>query len=157
MPYPPKQAARLAQISVATVKNYVARWPERFSPDATPGPGIPRSYSDRDVATLRTIARLSREGLPTQEIGSRLAEGELDAWEPLESPQEATAGPQATPQPQAALVLVQQTIDALRARELELTERLIAAERRAAVAEALLEDAQRQAARLPWYRRLFGG
>ena len=158
MPYPPKQAATLAQISVASVKNYVARWPARFSPSATPGPGIARSYSDRDVQVLRTIARLSREGLPTQEISARLAEGELDDWQADNAPQEPIAGPQQAPQPQAALALIgpvlqalQQRLDDAQRREDALQDRLLDAERRAAVAEALLIER-----RQPFWKRLFG-
>ena len=154
MPYPPKQAARLADISVASVKNYVARWPARFSPSATPGPGIARSYSDTDIRTLRTIARMSREGLPTQEINSRLAEGELDDWQPDNAPQEPISGQQQTPQPQAALALIQPVLQALQTaqqREDVLHARIAELERELGQAQGELSQLSK-----PWWRRLFG-
>lgn len=70
---------------------------------------------------------------------------------PTDAAQNVIEPPQATQTAQAALVLVQTQMDALRARELELTERLIAAESRAAKLEAQLAEARK-----PFWRRLFG-
>jgi len=157
MAYPPKVAAELAGLSVSGVKNYAARWPQHFSPSANPGPNIPRSYTPADVARLRLIGSLQKQGIPSGEIAARLESGETgDA--PADAPQDATAGPQSTQPQQAALALAQQAVSALqdvlaaeRTERQALAERLQDAERRAAVAEALLIER-----RQPWYRRLFG-
>lgn len=157
MPYPPKQAAILAQISVASVKNYVKNHDAYFSASARPGPGIARSYTDRDIQVLRTIARMSREGLAKEKISERLADGELDGWQPTDSVSEPISGPQQAAAPQAALALanqwhaLQNAYEAERAERQALAERLIAAESRAAKLEAELS-----AAKMPWWKRLFG-
>lgn len=158
MAYPPLTAAKLAGISVSSAKNYSQQWPERFSPSANPPRGQKRSYTDADIATLRTIARLSRSGIPTEEIGAQLSEGELDDWQPDNAPQEAIAGPQQAAQQTTALVLAQQAVSALQtAFENERSERAAAMARIAELENALgRAEGELAARRVSWFRRLFG-
>jgi DNA-binding transcriptional MerR regulator len=151
MAYPPLEAAKLAGLSVSGVKIYAKRYAPFFSPSANPERNVPRSYTAQDVARLRLIGSLAKQGIPTAEIAQRLQDGETGDT-PDDAAQNVIDGPQATQAAQAALVLVQTQIDGLRARELALTERLIASEIRAARLEAELT-----AAKMPFWKRLFGG
>lgn len=150
MAYPPIEAAKLSALSVSGVKIYAKRYAPFFSPSANPERNVPRSYTPEDVARLRLIGSLAKQGIPTAEIMARLESGETGDM-PTDAAQNVMEAPQATQTAQAALVLVQTQMDALRARELELTERLIAAESRAAKLEAQLAEARK-----PFWRRLFG-
>jgi len=158
MAYPPKVAADLAGLSVSGVKNYAARWPQHFSPSANPGPNIPRSYTPDDVARLRLIGALQKQGIPSGEIAARLDAGEMGEM-PDDAAQNVIEPPHATQPQQTAIMLAQSAVNALqaafeaeRSERQALARRLEDAERRAAVAESLLDERRR-----PWYRRLFGG
>jgi DNA-binding transcriptional MerR regulator len=153
MAYTVKQAAELAALSVSGVKTYGVRYGTLLSPSANPGPGLSRSYTPEDVAKLRMIGRLAKEGTPHSEILSRLESGESDPL-PQDAPQDATDGPQAP----APLILVRDAMSALqdalqaeRAERQELAQRLQDAEIRAARLEAELT-----ATRRPFWKRLFG-
>lgn len=172
MSYCPTEAARIAGISPSSVKNYVTRHGDYFSPGARPAPGQPRSFSPEDVRVLAYIAALTRQAVTHADIAARLAAGELAdfTWS---APPLVEARPQGPPAPQdqppAALVLAQvlsTQLDAARAREAALTDRflqreqdlhdrLLAAEARAARAEGELAAIKEQ--RRPWWKRLFGG
>jgi DNA-binding transcriptional MerR regulator len=158
MAYPPLEAAKLAGLSVSGVKIYAKRYAPFFSPSANPERNVPRSYTDADVARLRLIGSLARQGIPTAEIAQRLQDGETGEM-PEDASQNVIDGPQATQPQQTALTLAQSAVNALTAtleaerhERQELAQRLQDAEIRAATAEALLQEAKK-----PWYRRLFGG
>jgi DNA-binding transcriptional MerR regulator len=158
MAYTVKQAADLAGLSVSGVKTYGVRYEAFLSPSANPGPGLSRSYTPQDVAKLRMIGSLQKQGTPHADIMTRLESGESGEV-PDDASQNVTDGPQQAPQQQAALALIgpvlqalQQRLDDAQRREDALQDRLLDAERRAAVAEARLEDARR-----PFWKRLFGG
>ena len=149
--YSTAQAAKLAGISEGTVRNYV-RFPQYvgyFTQGANPAAGVPHD-----------------------QITAQIAAGELAGftWSvPEAAPQDAAQGdhwdvtPAAGQGQSAALALGQQWVDLLnitlqgaQAREAVLTDRLIAAETRAARAEGELAALKAAQGRSFW-RRLFGG
>lgn len=65
MAYPPIEAAKLSALSVSGVKIYAKRYAPFFSPSANPERNVPRSYTDADVARLRLIGSLAKQGIPT--------------------------------------------------------------------------------------------
>jgi DNA-binding transcriptional MerR regulator len=159
MAYPVKIAAELAGLSVSGVKTYSARYKTFLSPSANPGPGLSRSFTPDDVAKLKAIGALAKQGIPSAEILSRLEAGEMADLQPEDASQNVIDGPQATQPQQTAIMLAQSAVNALqaafeaeRAERQALAERLQDAERRAATAEALLQEARKS-----FWRRLFGG
>ena len=165
-PYRPADVAKMLQVSASTVRNYATAFALHLSPGATVT-GESRYFTDKDLTTLAFVAQQSRQGLPRSEITARLDAGELAAfdWQPPQDAPHGPTEPQGEPPPgQAMLVLVTQyasLLDTARDRERELTDRLIAAESRAARAEGQLETlqaAQTAAQTRPgFWRRLFGG
>lgn len=154
MPYPPKTAAKLANISVSSVKVYAGRFARYMSPGANPGHGITRNYSAADVRLLRFVGDLSRQAITQDEIAARLEAGALDDfdWMPPEDaatePQEAATGTQSA---LAVVQFMQGELQAARAREDAL--RLEVADLRERVGRA---EGELAAVKRPWYRRLFG-
>lgn len=199
--YTTKQAADAAGCSTATVRNvtsgpFADAYRGMFSPGATPGKGTARVFTGDDVKLLAYIRQETASGASHTEVAQRIRAGELEAFEwdepqttemphaPQEPRQAATASPGETTPNQAALVLAQTlstALEAARTREVELWEKLLAAEQRATAAETELrllrekETApttnipwpkteippgwrnQPEEPRRPWWRRLFGG
>ena len=177
--YTTSQAAKLAGVSSGTIRNlttgqFAASYTGLFSAGATPGKGAPRLFTAEDIRLLAFIRQQTAASITHEETARRIRAGELEAftWSapigaeaaaPVDNaPQNVTAGTQGTPEAEAgsfALALASQWVSALesaRARELELQDRLIAAETRAARFEGELTALKTAQAR-PWYRRLFGG
>lgn len=67
----PAQVAKLANVSVNTVRNYGRDFADLLSPDAR-GEHGPRLYSDSDVETICTIAALRSSGVPPAAVAERI-------------------------------------------------------------------------------------
>ena len=171
--YTSSQAATLAGISDGSLRNYCqggrfgADYARFLSVGAAPAPGQPRTFSDADVTLLRFIRSRTREGAPHAKIVADLDAGAMEAfdWRPPDERaaqvREARAPAEAS-QGQVALAQVGQwagLLESGRARENELTERLIVAESARAAAEARAAELAEQLAQLrrPFWRRWFGG
>ena len=173
--YSSGQAAALAGVSDGSLRNYCQGgrfgrfYAAYLSAGAAPAPGQPRHFSASDVAVLRFIRSRTAQGAPHATVAAELAAGALETFDwqpPEESAQEARAArraaeppPEETAQGQAVLVLVSQwrgLLEAGQAREAVLTDRLIAAETRAARAEGELAAVKAAQGR-GFFRRLFGG
>lgn len=189
--YSSGQAAKQAGISEGSLRNYCqggrfgALYAESLSAGAAPAAGQPRQFTEQDIVLLRYIRSRTAQGAAHATVAAELQAGALADWQPPEESaaqvretRQATAQegdhwdvpPAASQGQSAALALGQQWVDLLnttlqgaQAREAVLTDRLIAAETRAARAEGQLEAAQAQLAELkaaqgrPFWRRLFGG
>ena len=177
--YTTSAAAKLAHVSPGTIRNlttgqFAASYDGLFSPSASPGKGQPRLFTSEDVKLLAFIRQQTAAGLSHEEATRRIRAGELEAFSwsppivaesvasPEDAPQTVTAGPQAAQEagPNSfALALASQwanLLESAHARELDLQDRLIAAEAARARAEGEL-DALKAAQARPWYKRLFGG
>jgi DNA-binding transcriptional MerR regulator len=90
MPYTVKQVSDYLNVSPATIR---AVWSVQFaahlSPEATPGKGQPRRFTEADIATLYTVAAMRRAGRPLEDIHAT-----LDAGERLEPPPGSPQQPQ---------------------------------------------------------------
>ena len=159
--YSTAQAAKLAGISTATLRNlttgqFAGYYAGVFSKGASPGSGQTRRLTERDVNLLRFIQQQTKHGLLHEEIAQKIRAGEM--VEVAASPAEAEIEP---PEPGAAdedhgqaliaaqppvailvqgvmaeLVANRAEVTAAREREGQLVERLIAAESARAAAEA---------------------
>lgn len=86
--------AEIAGVSEQTVRNYTRRYGELLSPQARGETGA-RLFSDQDVQIFCSIASLSRENIPPNEILGRIKQG--DVFVELANhttPQQATQSPQ---------------------------------------------------------------
>jgi DNA-binding transcriptional MerR regulator len=176
--YSTGQAAKLAGISPGSIRNIVsgmfsAHYTGLFSAGARPGKGAPRVFTPEDVKLLAFIRAQTETGISHAEVARRITAGELETftWSPpavaesaappQDAPQEATAGPHAPQEAGAgtfALALASQwasLLESARAREVDLQDRLIEAQTRAARAEGELE-AIKAAQKRGFFRRLFG-
>ncbi len=134
----PTQVAKLANVSVNTVRNYGRDFAELLSLDAR-GENGPRLYNDSDVETICTIAALRNSGVPVAEIAERIRNQEV----PPVIDMAATAPLQ---EPPTELQAPSETAFALQAVQSSLQTRLEAVERR-------LEGRAKQA---EWYAWLNG-
>ena len=88
--FSPKEIARLAGVSVATVRGYSNRpeLAELFSPGARPGPGQAREFTEQDLKLIRLISELTAQGQTyggaADTIRIMLGSGEFERWEPEE-------------------------------------------------------------------------
>lgn len=91
--YKPMDAARLVGCSVASVRAYPSKFPQFFSPGASPARGTERRYTDSDLRVLRFIAQTTAQGETLAQVDARLQAGELAAfdWSPSEDQTPATA------------------------------------------------------------------
>lgn len=181
--YSMNEAARAASVSGASLRNYTAggqfgRYYEGlFSPEASPGPGQPRHFTEDDITLVRFIRAQTSAGASHAQIAAKVRAGELAGftWQP--PPQEPGAVPEEAPrrgrresESSAALALrevggqlaaqlagiVTAQLEEAQARARELETQLRESEARAARAEGEL-TALRAAQARPWYRRLFVG
>lgn len=151
--YAPAQAARLASVSPASVRNYCKRFSRWFSADATPPAGQARSFTADDVRLLRYVGMATSAGATLAEVDARLDDGALDdfTWSPPDpdAPAPPAADPGAALAPIAAALIGQ--LEHMRQREAQLTDALLDAQRRIGQLESQLE------ARRPWWSRLLRG
>jgi len=147
--YRPAQAARMAGISLSSIKDYTTYYAPFFSQEATPPPGEPRAFTPEDVRLLAFIEDATRRGISCEEIVQRLSSGELKDFD-WKAPEQEQAQNQSattlTPAQQLhvlAAVFVRQ-IEEARQREQELVERLMEAERRIGQLEGELAALRRE-------------
>lgn len=180
--YSPIQAARAANISIQSLRNYTERYREYLSPHAVPQPGQTRWFTPKDVAVLAYIwQRTVKDNLAHKALLAELAEDRsvIDNLEPIEAPEEAAPeSPQPAPAelmpPQMARVYeallndartreqearkeARETDQQARDREAQLQEEIARLRQELGEAKGAL-DAYRQMNKRPdWYRLLFGG
>ena len=147
--YTVAQAARSADVSGTTIRNWSRMYADFLSPSANPSAGTPREYTAADLSVFSTVAVLRGQLVEADDIRAALADGQR--LEPLRPPEEPTAdragdGPAVEAHAAAAAAAATTAIDiyrdrvnVLEARADQLADRLIAAEARAAAAERELE------------------
>ena len=156
--YTVMQAARSANVSGTTIRNWSRMYADYLSPSANPSAGTPREYTPEDLAVFSTIAVLRDQLQETEAIRAALDEGQR--LEPLHPPPvdqilgkrghaaaQADADQAATDQAAAAAAasaataidIYRDRVNQLEARADHLADRLIDAEARAAAAERELE------------------
>lgn len=79
----PKEAARAADISIDTLKRWLAAYSDYFSPGATPPPGRQRNLDAHDLRVLFMIASLRDAGMSHEEVGASLERARADEWRDL--------------------------------------------------------------------------
>ena len=149
--YTPKQVADRLGLSGTTIRNYSRLWSDYLSPSANPQAGQPRIYSEDDIAVITTIAALRENQATTDQIRAALDAGQrLESMRPVEEPPPGDQSPdhdqQAADHARAAvnaaenaIAIYRDRVTAVEARNQDLTDRLIEAEKRAAAAEKELE------------------
>ncbi|MCS7220416.1 MAG: hypothetical protein RML36_00960 [Anaerolineae bacterium] len=147
--YRPAQAATLAGITLAHLREYTLTYAPFFSEHATPPPGEPRLFTPEDVRLLAFIAENTRRGADHEEVIQRLASGALEDFDWWLPEQERNGSPMIT-----ALVSVSQLqgiaeaffqqAEETRAREEELRARLTIAEYRISQLESELATLRQQ-------------
>lgn len=174
------QAAIAAGVSVSTIRNvtsgqFAEHYAGCFAAGATPGKGGQRLFTEDDVILLRYIKHRTSSGASHADVGGEARAGQHKSFVFPEEPEvitdredkravEQDAGNASTP-PQstgAELLVLSQVVDLLktefaasRRHEKELEEQLREAERRAAVAEAQLDQLKAERRR-GLLARLFG-
>ena len=149
--YTPKQVADRLGLSGTTIRNYSRLWSDYLSPSANPQAGQPRIYSEDDIAVITTIAALRENQATTDQIRAALDAGQrLESMRPVEEPPPADQSPDHDQQAadharaavnaaESAIAIYRDRVTAVEARNQDLTDRLIEAEKRAAAAEKELE------------------
>ena len=85
--YPPRHLAVQFSVSGTTIRRWSEVFARHLSPSAT---AAPRRYTERDVAVMARIKRLSDSGMREKEIDALLGQSEpLPPTEPPTEPQEA--------------------------------------------------------------------
>lgn len=79
----PTEAARIAGVSVDTVKRWLATYPEAFSPGATPPPGRQRVLNQHDIRVLAMIVTLREAGQTGEEVTESLNAARNNGWRDL--------------------------------------------------------------------------
>ncbi len=162
--YRPAQAATLAGITLASLREYTIAYAPFFSEHATPPPGEPRLFTPEDVRLLAFIADHTRQGAGHEEVIQRLASGALEDFHWGLPEQEQGDGQTTTalvpvPQLQVIAEAFFRQVEEARAREEELRARLAIAERRISQLEDELAALRRQMAARSirvwrrWFRR----
>ena len=149
--FTPKQVADRLGLSGTTIRNYSRLWSDYLSPSANPQAGQPRIYSEDDIAVITTIAALRENQATTDQIRAALDAGQrLESMRPVEEPPPADQSPDHDQQAadharaavnaaESAIAIYRDRVTAVEARNQDLTDRLIEAEKRAAAAEKELE------------------
>lgn len=118
MPATTRQMAEIAGVSEQTVRNYTRRYAELLSPQARGETG-PRLFNDQDVQVFCSIAAMSRENIPPQEVIERIKDGDvyIDHTTPQQTTPNAPQSPQtpleASPAPIVVYIDLQRQIDAV--------------------------------------------
>lgn len=135
--YTPGQIAKFLGTSGTTIRNYAAEFSEFLSPSATPGAGVPRQFTEDDLAVLQTVAIMRGQLAPPETIvealraGHRLALARPPVAE--DAPSEVVTGAFST-----ALTLLESRLDKAESRLESEREARLAAELRAVAAETEL-------------------
>lgn len=139
MPATTAQIAKIAGVSVQTVRNYTREYGELLSPQARGEAGA-RVFNDEDTRIFCAIVDLRKSGVPAAEVAQRIRRGDvvIDGYAtrttsvaPHQAPQTATEAPQA---PQIAQYSPQAFVEALERHHARQTERLYWSHVRAFVA-----------------------
>ncbi len=133
--YRAAQAASLAGVSMAELRDFTATYAPFFSEQATPPPGETRLFTAEDVRLLAFLADVTQRGETVDEVVRRLASGalaEFPWWTPADEGNGAGGASALAPVPQLQVIAQAfwQQAEESRRRERELRQRLEAAERR---------------------------
>ena len=144
--YRAAQAASLASVSMAELRDFTATYAPFFSETATPPPGETRLFTAEDVRLLAFLADVTQRGETVDEVVRRLAGGalaEFPWWVPADEGDSAggASALASVPQLQVIAQVFWQQAEESRRRERELRQRLEAAERR-------IEELEREVAAL---------
>ncbi len=74
--YTVSQVAKHLTTSGTTIRNYAAEFAEFLSPEATPPAGVPRQFSDDDLAVLSTVFVMRGQLAPPAAIVAALRDGQ---------------------------------------------------------------------------------
>ena len=88
---PPHEAAKQVGVGVQSIRRWCEWHAAHLSAGATPGPGIPRKLTGRDIQVLIEVRALRYQGYQTEAINDRLAMltfAEIDTGEHSEPSQE---------------------------------------------------------------------
>jgi DNA-binding transcriptional MerR regulator len=85
------EVARLLEVSPPTIRTYTQKFGDHLSPQANPGPGQQRTFTDEDVAVLSAARSLLQEGLTYAEATDRLSAVDLSEFAPPEQQQAEVA------------------------------------------------------------------
>lgn len=139
MPATTAQIAKIAGVSVQTVRNYTREYGELLSPQARGEAGA-RVFNDEDTRIFCAIVDLRKSGVPAAEVAQRIRRGDvvIDGYAtlttsvaPHQAPQTATEAPQV---PTKVEYSPQAFIEALERHHARQTERLYWSHVRAFVA-----------------------
>jgi DNA-binding transcriptional MerR regulator len=135
MLYRAAQAASLAGVSMAELRDFTAIYAPFFSEQATPPPGETRLFTAEDVRLLAFLADVTQRGATVEEVVRQLAGGalaEFPWWAPADDSDGADGASALAPVPQLQVIAQAFWMQAeeSRRRESELRRRLEAAERR---------------------------
>ena len=72
-PLTPHEAAEAVGVGVQSIRRWCEWHAVHLSDSASPGPGIPRRLTRRDVEVLKAVKDLRYQGLQTEAINDRLA------------------------------------------------------------------------------------
>lgn len=139
------QVAKIANVSLQSVRNWTRQYPELFTPEARgeAADGV-RLFSDRDVEVMCAIADLRKSGVPSSEVIARINNGDVPPIvdieaTPHESPHEAPTAPH---EAQEAPLATQTVLSSLNAR-FEGHDRLFEALQRQLDTQAAQQRAER--------------
>lgn len=88
--FTPKQAAHMAGVSAASLRNYTARYADHFSANATPPKGQPRKFTAEDVRLLAFIRDATARGLKHGQVQDAIEAGELGEFDHWQAPEPET-------------------------------------------------------------------
>lgn len=148
--YTVTQAARSANVSTTSIRNWTKLYADYLSPSANPPPGTQREFTPADLSVFSTVAVLRSQLVEPDQIRAALDEGQrLEPISPThEQPTPAADQDQAEQAAEAraavnaaetAIAIYRDRVTTLEARADQLADRLISAEARAAAAERELE------------------
>lgn len=141
--YTVMQAARSADVSGTTIRNWSRAYADYLSPSANPPAGMTREYTAADLAVFSTVAVMRSQLVNDDGIRAALDAGER--LEPVRPPFEeklaaadhdqAAADQTRAAAAETAIAIYRDRVTQLETRADQLADRLIAAEARAAAAE----------------------
>ena len=153
--YTVTQAARSANVSTTSIRNWAKLYADFLSPSANPPAGTPREFTAADLSVFTTVAVMRAQLVEPEAISAALDAGErLEPMRPpFEEPFTDRAGQadQSAADPgqasaaaaaaaaSTAIDIYRDRVNQLEARADNLADRLIEAEKRAAAAEKELE------------------
>jgi DNA-binding transcriptional MerR regulator len=154
--YTVTQAARSANVSTTSIRNWAKLYADFLSPSANPPAGTPREFTAADLSVFTTVAVMRAQLVEPEAISAALDAGERlePVRPPVEEPpadQAARAGDGPTVEARAAVAAAESAIaiyrdrvNQLEARNEALADRLIEAERRMADEKAARAAAEKE-------------